>query len=87
MKFLIALCLFLFTLGAFAQEDLNSMKDQANSYIDEKMSTLQEAKGCINNAKNLDKFKACKYDMKKEMKIQKMEAMEDLKDEKEDSDD
>ncbi|MFP5386232.1 MAG: hypothetical protein ACLGHN_09145 [Bacteriovoracia bacterium] len=73
MKFLIALSLSVFSLGAFAQDDLGSMKQDANSYIDQKMSSLQEAKSCINNADSKEAFKACKYDMHKEMKMQKME--------------
>ena len=83
MKFLTMLSLSLFAMGAFAQKDLNSMKQKATSHIDSKMSSLQTARGCINNANSMDKFKACKYDMKQDMKMQKMEAKEEMKDLKE----
>lgn len=79
MKFLIALSLTAFSFGAFAQDDLATMKEDANSYIDQKMSSLQEAKDCINNAGSIDKFKACKYDMYKEKKMMKMQKMEEMK--------
>jgi hypothetical protein len=86
MKFLITLSLSLFAFGALAQEDLNAMKQKATSHIDSKMSSLQTARGCINNANTMDKFKACKYDMKHDMKMQKMEAKEEMKDLKESED-
>lgn len=78
MKFLIALSLAVSSM-AFAQGDLNSMKTKANSNIDRKMSSLQTAKSCVNNANTMEKFKACKYDMHEDMKMQKMEMMEDKK--------
>lgn len=84
MKFLITVSLSIFALSAFSQEDLATMKQNAASHIDSKISSLQSAKGCINNASSVDKFKACKYDMKQEMKMQKMEAKEKMKNLKED---
>lgn len=83
MKKLITLAVAVFTAGAFAQTDLNSMKTEANSKIDKKMNTLKTAKSCVNNASTVEAFKACKYDMKEDMQMQKMESMEDLKEEKE----
>lgn len=83
MKFLLTLSLSLFAMGAFAQADLSTMKQQATSHIDSKMSSLQSARGCILNANSMDKFKACKYDMKQDMKMQKMEAKKEMKDLKE----
>ena len=77
MKFLIALSLAAFSVGAFAQDDLATMKEDANSHIDQKISTLNEAKDCINNAGSIDKFKACKYDMHEDMKKNKRQAMEE----------
>lgn len=84
MKFLIALSLASVSLVSFAQNDLNTMKNQANSHIDKKMSSLQTAKSCVNNAQSMEKFKACKYDMHEDMKMQKMEMMEQKKEQKED---
>jgi hypothetical protein len=84
MKFLIFLSVFTFSLAAVAQEDLNTMKTQANSHIDQKMTTLQSAKSCVNKATTMDKFKACKYDMHEEMKMQKMEMMDEKKKESKD---
>ena len=77
MKCLIGLSLAVFSLGSFAQEDLSSMKQKANNHLDRKISSLQGAKNCVNNATTTDKFKACKYDMHEEMKMQKMETIED----------
>jgi hypothetical protein len=82
MKFLMALSLATLSFTAFSQEDLNSMKSKATSHIDKKMSSLQTAKGCVNNANSMEKFKACKYDMHEDMKMQKMEMMEDKKEQK-----
>ena len=83
MKFLITLSLAAFSIGAFAQNDLESMKQDATSHIDSKISTLQDSKDCISNAGTIDKFKACKYDMYKEKKKMKMQKMEEMKSEKE----
>jgi hypothetical protein len=80
MKFFITLSLLFTCLSAFSQDDLNSMKQKANSHIDKKISTLQTARSCINDAKSKEKFKACKYDMHEDMKMQKMEMMEEKKD-------
>lgn len=79
MKSLIAISIAALSLSAFAQQDLNAMKQKANSSIDKKMSTLQSAKGCVNGATTMEGFKACKYDMHEDMKMQKMEAMEEKK--------
>lgn len=79
MKTLVTVSLFALSISAFAQSDLNSMKQKANEKIDKKMTSLQEAKTCVNNATTTDKFKACKYDMHEDMKMQKMESMDDAK--------
>lgn len=79
MKSLIAIAIAALSMGAFAQGDLNAMKQQANSHIDKKMSMLQSAKGCVNGATSMEGYKACKYDMHEDMKMQKMEAMEEKK--------
>jgi hypothetical protein len=79
MKSLIAISIAALSLSAFAQEDLNAMKQKANSHIDKKMSTLKTAKGCVNGASSMEAFKACKFDMHEDMKMQKMEAMEEKK--------
>lgn len=79
MKFLITVSLAVFSIGAFAQQDLNSMKQEATSKIDRKLSSLQEARSCVNNASSVEKFKACKYDMHEDMKMQKMESKQDKK--------
>lgn len=79
MKSLIAISIAALSLSAFAQQDLNAMKQKANSHIDKKLSTLQTAKGCVNGASTVEGFKACKYDMHEDMKMQKMEAMEEKK--------
>jgi hypothetical protein len=86
MKFFIIMSLSIFSLTSFAQEDLNSMKNKANSHIDKKMTTLQSAKSCVNGAQSMEKFKACKYDMHEDMKMQKMEMMEQKKAEKQSED-
>lgn len=75
MKFLITMFLFVYSMASFAQNDLNTMKQDANSSIDKKMSSLRSAKDCVNNATSVEKFKACKYDMHEDMRMQKMESM------------
>lgn len=77
MKFLVVLSVALLSMGAFAQ-DLNTMKQQANSDINKRMTSLQSTKDCIGNANTMEKFKACKYDMYQDMKMQKMEKMEKM---------
>lgn len=80
---ILSLSLALLSFGAIAQsQDLNTMKQKANSHIDKKMDSLRMAKDCVGNASNVEKFKACKYDMHEDMKMQKMEAMEEKKLEK-----
>lgn len=86
MKILLTLTAVVFSLGVMAQEDLNSMKQKANSHIDKKMSSLRTAKDCVGNASSQEAFKACKYDMHEDMKAQKMEKMEELKNQKESED-
>jgi hypothetical protein len=82
MKFLIMTVVTAFSFGAFAQQDLNTMKSQATQNIDKKMSSLQTAKNCVSNAQSMEKFKACKYDMHEEMKMQKQEMMDQKKTQK-----
>lgn len=77
MKLFLALTLSSLALGAWAQDDLATMKRDANSHLDQKMTHLEEARNCINAATTVDKFKACKYDMREEMKKTKMQAMEE----------
>ncbi|MCM2350054.1 MAG: hypothetical protein NDI69_08525 [Bacteriovoracaceae bacterium] len=77
MRFFLALTIALTSLGALAQNDLDSMKQKANTKLDKKMASLQEAKTCINAATTVDKFKACKYDMYEDMKKTKKQAMEE----------
>lgn len=79
MKFLSIIALAALSTGVFAAEDLNAMKSKATSHIDQKMNSLTNAKSCVNNASTVEKFKACKYDMHEDMKMQKMEMMEDKK--------
>jgi hypothetical protein len=81
MKFLSILALASLASGVFAAEDLSAMKNKANSQIDQKMSSLQTAKSCVNSASSVDKFKACKYDMHEKMQKDKMQMMEEKKDE------
>jgi hypothetical protein len=79
MKFLITVSLALFSIGVFAEENLANMKQEATSHIDSKISSLKDAKNCVSSAETVTKFKACKYDMKHKMKMQKMESMKDMK--------
>lgn len=83
MKKILTLALAVFTAGAFAQSNLETMKTDANSKIDKKMSTLKTAKSCVNNASTVEAFKACKFDMSETMDMQKMESMEEEKMKKE----
>lgn len=80
MKLILTLVLVLSAAGAFAQEDLNTMKSKANAHLNKKLSSLETAKSCINAADSVEKFKACKYDMHEEMKKNKKQAMEEKMD-------
>ena len=62
MKLLLAVSLSAFAFGAFAADDLNSMKSSANRRIDEQLNTLQSSKTCVNGATTVEAFKACKVD-------------------------
>lgn len=84
MKFLSIIALAALSTGAFAAEDLNSMKSKAISHIDTKMDSLTNAKACVQGAKTVEKFKACKYDMHEQMKQQKMESMQEMEEKKTD---
>lgn len=77
MKFLFALSLSIFAMGAFAQESLSDMKKMANEHISSKISTLETSKSCIDSAKTKEAFKACKYDLHEAMKMQKEEMKEE----------
>lgn len=81
MKFFITMTIAAFSIGVFAQGNLESMKQETTSHLDSKISSLQDAKSCINEADSMDKFKACKYDMHKEMRKQKMEKRQKMEDE------
>lgn len=73
MKILIAMSLSVFAFGAVAAENLNDMKRMANDSITREISTLQSNKTCVDNAKSVEAFKACKYDMTEAMDVQKEE--------------
>ena len=49
------------------------MKRMANDSIGREMSSLESNKTCINGAKTVEAFKACKYDMHEKMNMQKEE--------------
>lgn len=73
MKILLAITVSFLATSAFA-EDLNAMKKSANEKLDKQMSMLQKNKSCINDATTVEKFKACKLEMKNDMNMQqKME--------------
>lgn len=76
MKFVAILTFASLSFGAMAQ-DLATMKNEANTHLDQKMASLQTAKSCVNNASTVEKFKACKYDMHESMKKQKMQMMQE----------
>lgn len=80
MKFL-TLALTLFAFSAQAQT-LDDMKSKANDHMAKKMETIQTARSCINSAGSKEAFKACKYDMHEEMKMQKQQMIEEKKEEK-----
>lgn len=73
MKILTTLTLSLFAFGALAQGNLSDMKRMANDSIGREMSSLESNKTCINGAKTVEAFKACKYDMHEKMNMQKEE--------------
>jgi hypothetical protein len=73
MKIVTTLTLSLFAFGALAQGNLSDMKRMANDSISREMSSLESNKTCINGAKTVDAFKACKYDLNESQKMQKEE--------------
>jgi hypothetical protein len=76
MKIVTTLTLSLFAFGALAQGNLSDMKRMANDSISREMSSLESNKTCINGAKTVDAFKACKYDLNESQKMQKEETKE-----------
>ena len=87
MKILVA-ALSLISFSALAMDNLSDLKRKANDSIGKEMSTLQSNKSCINNAKTVNAFKACNYDIggaemqKEEVKMmeKKEEPIKDLQD-------
>ena len=63
MKFLFMTVAMLFTLSAFAVENLYDLKRTANESITQEMSKLEGIKSCVSGAKTLDAFKNCHYDV------------------------
>lgn len=84
MKLLIGAMFAVAALGAHAEESLDQMKKMANEHMTQKIESIQTARTCIDNAKTKEAFKACKYDMHQDMKMQKMEMMKDKKEKMED---
>lgn len=72
MKFLL-IAFSLTAMTAFAVDNLMDMKRMANESISKELSGLNSHKACINNAKTVNAFKACKYDMSESQEIQKEE--------------
>lgn len=62
--------------NAFALENLSDMKRMANDSIGREMSELSTHKNCVNNAKTVTAFKACKYDIDQSEEMQKEEEKE-----------
>jgi hypothetical protein len=81
MKILVA-ALSLISFSALAMDNLSDLKRKANDSIGKEMSSLQTDKTCINNAKSVNAFKACNYDiggveMQKE-EVKMMEKKEEV---------
>lgn len=82
MKLFIAALFTTVSLAANA-ETLAQMKTKANAHLGEKLSTIETARTCVNSAESVEAFKACKYDMHEDMKIQKQEMIEEKTEQKE----
>jgi hypothetical protein len=74
MKFLFMTVAMLFTLSAFAVENLYDLKRSANESISREMSKLEQIKSCISGAQTTDAFKNCHYDVGT-LNMQKEEAI------------
>lgn len=74
MKFLFMTVAMLFTLSAFAVENLYDLKRTANESISREMSKLEEIQSCISGAKTTDAFKSCHYDVGA-LRMQKEESV------------
>lgn len=55
----------LFAAGGF---DLDKAKQRASSKLDKEIKVLQDAKTCVNGAKNEAEFKACREKAKIDLK-------------------
>lgn len=75
MKILTALTFSFFAFGVLAQQNLSDMKRMANDSIGKEISTLESNKSCVNGAKTVEAFKACKYDLHENMNMQKEQDM------------
>jgi hypothetical protein len=82
MKYLLITTLSLFTLGSFAQDDLNEKKQKMNSKLDERMQQMEEARNCVNAADSQDELKQCKHEWKAKKHRAKAQRMEDKGDKK-----
>lgn len=62
MKFLVFLSASLLALGAFAADDLSSMKKKKTAEIDKKMNALKEYRTCVVGATSNEIIKSCRYE-------------------------
>jgi galactokinase len=79
MKFLTITALSLFSLGAFAEMDLNEKKQKMNSKIDQRIQQMEEARNCINAADSKGDLKDCKHEWKQKKHEQKAQRHEEKK--------
>jgi hypothetical protein len=82
MKVFFTTLAFVSAMMSFADSDLSSLKQKANSRIDQRMNELQEARSCISTATTLDKYRSCNFDLTEEVQMQKMEMKETKKETK-----
>lgn len=77
MKYLLSMLLGVLSVSVSAA-DFNSKRDMMNEHLDKKITALQAAKTCVQEAKNEEALKTCKTDMKDDMAVMR----KDYKDKK-----
>jgi len=82
MKLLLAATFALFTSMAFAEGDVTEMKQKMNDHLDKKITRLNTAKGCVNEATTADALKACRKSLHADMKMMKEEKKKMLQSKK-----
>jgi hypothetical protein len=71
--------IFIFSLNAFAVEDLASVKAAMLQHLDQRISNLQEARACVAGAAKTEDIHNCRKQMSEKMDAMRKKSMEERK--------